>query len=88
MLKGKLTIAGTMDVDGEELTGIFIEIPVEELKINKMMIYNNVEVRPLKTEELNAVKSEAGDRDKPDLAGIQRASHESAGWYAMPPGSI
>jgi len=32
MIKGKVTIAGTMNVDGDELTGLFVELDKDTLK--------------------------------------------------------
>ena len=32
MIKGRFAIIGTMEIDGEELTGAFIECSKEELK--------------------------------------------------------
>lgn len=31
-IHGKATIVGEINVDGEKLTGIFVEIPMEEIK--------------------------------------------------------
>jgi hypothetical protein len=43
---------------------------------DELMRKGKIFIARQKIVELNVVKSEAGDRDKPDLAGIQRASHE------------
>lgn len=41
-MKGKVVIIGTMGVDGEELTGVFIECDHSEL--DGTMLYENVEI--------------------------------------------
>jgi hypothetical protein len=44
MLKGKLTVAGTMVVEGEILNGVFIECSTDELRNNIIRLYSDVEV--------------------------------------------
>jgi hypothetical protein len=44
-MKGKLTVAGTMVVDGEELTGVFIECSKEEMRNHIHVLYSEVEIR-------------------------------------------
>jgi len=45
MIEGKVTRIGQISVDGEELTGMFIKIPFEELKkSNQLWIYSDVTV--------------------------------------------
>ena len=34
MIKGKLLIAGTMNIDKEELTGVFVECDIKTLREN------------------------------------------------------
>ena len=50
-MKGRVIIAGTMQVDGEELTGVFVEVKKEELKAHAgNIVYRNVEIHESKTE--------------------------------------
>jgi hypothetical protein len=44
MIRGELLKAGTMEIDGEQLTGVFIEMPKEILAENKIPIYKDVYV--------------------------------------------
>jgi hypothetical protein len=44
MIHGYLTHAGTMIVDGEECTGVFVSCSVDELRNNKAPIYKDVEI--------------------------------------------
>jgi hypothetical protein len=45
MINGHLTVAGDINVDGVDCTGIFIETTHDELKRGKVMLYRDVEVR-------------------------------------------
>jgi hypothetical protein len=49
MIKGKLINAGTMNVEGELLNGIFIECSTDELRNNVHCLYQEVEVRAAST---------------------------------------
>jgi hypothetical protein len=49
MLKGKLTVAGAMVVEGEMLNGVFIECSTDELRNNIVMLYSDVEVSAAKS---------------------------------------
>ena len=42
MIKGKLTIIGNMEVEGEKLTGAFIECSKEELKAGRHLFGEEV----------------------------------------------
>ena len=46
-IRGKLTMAGTMNVDGEQLTGVFVECSIEELRSNRLNMYSEVEIKPV-----------------------------------------
>ena len=41
-MTGKVIRIGTMRVEDEELTGVFVEIPLDDLKNSKMMLYKTV----------------------------------------------
>ena len=41
-MEGKVIRIGTMRVDNEELTGVFVEIPMDDMKNAKMMLYRTV----------------------------------------------
>jgi len=41
-MEGKVIRIGTMRVDDEELTGVFVEIPLDDMKNAKMMYYKTV----------------------------------------------
>jgi hypothetical protein len=44
MIKGKLSVIGRMEIDGEELTGAFVECSEEELKENVNLFCENVTI--------------------------------------------
>ena len=52
-IKGRCVVAGTMEVDGDQMDGLFIEVPMAILRNSKNLIYRDVEVRA--AEELGAV---------------------------------
>jgi len=41
-MEGKVIRIGTMRVEDEELTGVFVEIPMDDMKNAKMMLYRTV----------------------------------------------
>jgi len=41
-MTGKTIRIGTMRVEDEELTGVFVEIPMDDMKNAKMMLYRTV----------------------------------------------
>jgi len=45
MIRGQIIRTGTMFVEGEELQGLFIECPDEEMKCSEIRVYDFVEVR-------------------------------------------
>jgi len=51
MLTGKILQIGTMRVEDEEVTGAFVEIPLDDMKNAKMMLYKTVNLTG--TEEKN-----------------------------------
>lgn len=46
MLKGRLCSAGNLNVDGDNVIGIFIECSREDLRNHSKMLFTDVEVRP------------------------------------------
>ena len=58
-LKGRCVIAGTMDVDGETMDGLFIEAPVAVLRNSRNLVYCDVEVRA--AEEIGAPSEQTGN---------------------------
>ncbi len=51
-MKGKILIIGDMNVDGENLTGCFVECSVDELKEGKNMFAEEVEIIPVADREM------------------------------------
>lgn len=45
MICGKLIAAGTMEVDGEIMTGVFVETTIAELRDNRADIFEEVIVQ-------------------------------------------
>jgi len=43
-IKGRCVVAGTMEVDGDQMDGLFIEVPMAILRNSKNLIYCDVEV--------------------------------------------
>ena len=41
-MEGKVIRIGTMRVDNEELTGVFVEIPMDDMKNARIMLYKTV----------------------------------------------
>ena len=41
-MTGKIIYMETMRVEDEELTGVFVEIPLDDMKNAKMMLYRTV----------------------------------------------
>jgi len=56
-IKGRCVVAGTIDVDGETMDGLFIEVPMAILRNSKNTLYCDVEVRV--AEKQGASKSTA-----------------------------
>ena len=50
MVSGKVLVIGNMEIDGGNLTGMFIECSVSELKKGRNMFAEKVAISPLKTE--------------------------------------
>jgi hypothetical protein len=48
MLKGRLCAAGELNVDGDIMTGVFIEVSREDLRNHVNILYCDVEVRAAK----------------------------------------
>jgi len=44
-IKGRCVVAGTMEVDGDQMDGLFIEVPMAILRNSKNLVYCDVEVR-------------------------------------------
>jgi hypothetical protein len=62
MIKGKLLIAGTMNIDNEELTGVFIECDVKTLQENPTSsLYKECAVIPVK--DWSAAESAANEKN-------------------------
>ena len=41
-MEGKVIRIGTMRVEDEELTGVFVEIPMDDMKNARIMLYKTV----------------------------------------------
>lgn len=60
---GKLVRAGTMEVSGEEVTGIFIEMPVDVLRaIRHLPMYREVTVETVSENPTSTTNPDAKDR--------------------------
>lgn len=52
MLNGHVTVVGTMIVSGEELTGVFVECSMDELRqYARNLVYQDVTVSPAQSKE-------------------------------------
>ena len=47
MIKGQVIRAGTMDVNGETITGVFVECEISELRDNEKILYEIVNLLPV-----------------------------------------
>ena len=43
-IKGRCIVIGTMEVDGDQMDGLFIEVPMSILRNSENLLYCNVEV--------------------------------------------
>jgi hypothetical protein len=85
MIRGHLLIVGTMNIDGEQLTGCFVECSVGELRNIRADLYRDVEIRASEQGELTMQSAAAGGRDKPDLHGGPTAAVPIASVVRRPP---
>jgi hypothetical protein len=56
-IKGRCVVAGTMEVDGDQMDGLFIEVPMAVLRNSKNLIYCDVEVRAAEDQGTPAVQT-------------------------------
>ena len=48
-MKGKIVVIGDMNVDGEELRGVFVECSVEELRGGRNLFGEEVKIEAINT---------------------------------------
>jgi hypothetical protein len=71
MLKGRLCAAGELNVDGDIMTGVFIEVSREDLRNHVHILYCDVEVHAAK-----AGGAPAEQTNNIDYAAALQAYHE------------